>query len=197
MSTENFRDWAKEPDGDELRRAYDLLATAPADALVALKGLAKRGSVMSMLYIAEACRKGMGTNVDLVQAQDWYRRAANCGSIPASYELGRILFELKNYAKSKEAFDVGEAHDYAPSINMLGMMYLRGLSVEKNISRARELLERASGLGHVFAKRNLAGLLMRGAYGPLGFLRGVGLFLVAVKDTLTIVLNDPLSDRLR
>lgn len=197
MSNENFRDWAKEPDQGELFRAYEQLAIAPAEALERLKGLAERGSIMSMLYLADAYRNGMGIKVDLVQAQSWYRSAANCGSIPASYELGRVLYDLKSYAESKAAFEVGEAHKYAPSINMLGMMYLQGVGVERSISKARDLLEQASGLGNVFAKRNLAVLLMRGADGPLGFLRGVGLFLVALKDIVTIVPNDRFSDRLR
>ena len=194
---ENRIDWTKEPDQVELRRAYDLRATDSTQALVALKALADRGSMMSMMYIAEIYRNGKETSVDLDEAQKWLRRAIQNGSVPASYELGRMLFEFKNYPQSKEAFEIGETHNFAPSINMLGTMYLNGIGVEKNLTRARELLERASSLGHVFAKRNLAGLLVRGADGPHGFFRGVRLFLVAIKDTLVVVCSSPFSDRLR
>src|SRR5476649_2460646 len=61
--------WEDEPDLDELRRLGDMLATDPARALSGLKELAGRGSIMSMVYLADAYRRGTGTEIDLLQSR--------------------------------------------------------------------------------------------------------------------------------
>jgi TPR repeat protein len=119
------------------------------------------------------------------------------GSMLGSYELGRLNYEKANYAKAVEAFKVGELQQYAPSIHVLGFMYQTGVGIEKDLNKARELLERASALGHVLAKRNLASLLISGGYGPRAFFRGLGLFLAGAKDIVAITWKDPYDDRLR
>jgi uncharacterized protein len=190
-------DWAKEPDMESLTRAHSLLASDPGQALTELKALADRGSVMSMLYIANAYRNGVGSGTDLQQAEEWYRRAMDRGSVLGSYELGRVYYEMENYPKAEKAFRAGESQNYAPSINMLGMMHLGGTGVEQNTGKARDLLERASALGHIFAKRNLAFLLITGRYGLREFLRGVGLFLLTIKDIFVVVPKNRFDSRLR
>jgi TPR repeat protein len=189
--------WEGEPDLAELRRAHGLLATDGTQALIELKALADRGSTMSMVYLAHAYRTGIGTGIDLRQAEDWYGRAAKRGSTLASYELGRVCLELKRYADAKEAFNVGTAKSYAPSMHMLGMMYFKGSGVDSDLSKARDLLERSAALGHVFAKRNLAMLLIKGRFGLLQVPRGLWLLLSGFKNAVTTLCADPHSDRLR
>jgi len=174
-----------------------MLATEPARALVELKALAARGSVVSMLYIADAYRKGRGTAVEIYEAKDWYTRAMQSGSVTGCYELGRIYYEQRNYSKAEEAFRQGESKNHAPSIHMLGLMHLKGIGVEKNRDKARELFEKASSLGHVFAKRNLAILLMTGRYGASQFVRGLTLFVTGIKHLLAVVVSDRYDERLR
>ena len=157
-------DWTREPDLELLRRAHGLLESDSKQALMDLKALADRGSLMSMLYIANAYSKGKGTAVDMQQAESWYRRAMNAGSVLGSYELGRIHYERKDYSKAEESFNVGAGQNYAPSLHMLGLMFLSGAGVKKDLSKAKQLLENATALGHVFAKRNLGSLLMAGSY---------------------------------
>jgi TPR repeat protein len=82
-------------------------------------------------------------------------------------------------------------------MHMLALMYLRGNGVEKDIDRGHDLLERAAASGHIFSKRNLASLLIRGDYGISKVPRGLLLFMSALKDALTVVPTDPHSDRLR
>jgi uncharacterized protein len=189
--------WNTEPDLEKLRHSYGMLKTNPSEALHDLRDLADRGSVMSMIYIANAYRNGVGTNTDLRQAEEWYRRAADGGSILASYELGRVFLERKEYHSAKEAFDIGVSQNYPPSMHMLALMYLRGTGVVRDISKARDLLERAAALGHIFSKRNIGVLLMKGHFGLSQVPKGVLLLLSALKDALIVVSTDPTSDRLR
>jgi TPR repeat protein len=107
---------------------------------------------MSMTYVGEAYRSGIGTAKDLTQAAEWFQRAANEGYIVASYKLGKVCQELNQHSRALEAFALGAAGQHLPSIYMLGRMYLHGIGVEKDVHIARKYFEEASNLGHVFAK---------------------------------------------
>lgn len=76
-------------------------------------------------------------------------------------------------------------------------MYLLGTGVEKNPEKARNLLERGSKLGNVFAKRLLATLLMRGGNSFTEKVRGALLFWGSMKDAIIVACTDPKGDRFR
>jgi len=82
-------------------------------------------------------------------------------------------------------------------MHMLALMHLRAKGMPADPTRARDLLEMAAAQGHVFSKRNLGLLLIKGPFGILQTFRGVLLLLVSVKDVLVIAPRDHLSDRLR
>jgi uncharacterized protein len=189
--------WNNEPDMDELRRLHALLSANPSQALVGLRGLAERGSLMSMIYVANAHSKGIGTDVNPRQAEEWYRRAIVGGSVLASYELGRNFLEKKDFRGAQEMFSAGTEKVYPPSMHMLALMHLRGQGVPVDLTKARNLLEMAVAQGHVFSKRNLGLLLMKGRFGIRQFFRGILLLLASAKDVLITAARDPLSDRLR
>jgi TPR repeat protein len=183
--------WTREPDRKALIHAFNLLSRDPEEALVELKALADRGSIASMLYIAHTYRK---LKRDLPQSNEWFRRAMNAGSPLGSYELARNYRNARNYAQALEILKVGDANDYAPSIHLLGVMYWKGVGVDKDIDKARKLFERASALGHVYAKRNLGTLLIKGHYGPRQAFRGLTLWAHAIKDAW-VLSGDPTDDR--
>jgi TPR repeat protein len=189
--------WEQEPDIDEIRRLHGMLSSDAVRALEGLKELAERGSVMSMLYLADAYRTGTGTDIDPSQSQEWFGRAAAAGSLLASYELGGIHWDAKDYENAHREFSGGAAKKYAPSMNLLAMIYVNGLGVPVDVQRARELLEGAVAQGHVFAKRNLGCLLMKGHMGVWQIPRGFLLFLSAFMDVLILVPRDRKSERLR
>jgi TPR repeat protein len=188
--------WDSEPDMEALRRLHATLSTDRVAALAGLKELADRGSMMSMVYIAHAYRKGTGIGVDLLQSNQWYRRAAAAGSVLASYELGWNYLEAKDYDKALEMFAIGAEKEYPPSMNALAMMYARGQGVPVNLNGARDLLEGAAAQGHLYAKANLASLLRRGKFGVWQRPRGFLLTFSSLKDLITIWRN-PHSERLR
>lgn len=113
------------------------------------------------------------------------------------YYLGHLYLERKEYSKAHEIFTAGASMNYSPAIFCLGHMYMDGQGVEKDLSKARSLFEKASMAGHVFAKRTLAKLLLSGQFGLLNVFKGSLLFFGAVKDGIVVGSTDPSSDRLR
>jgi TPR repeat protein len=189
--------WQGEPDLRELHHAYGLMATDPARAVAKLTDLAERGSLMSMVYLADAYKKGTGVNVDVEKADELYDRAAKGGSVVALYHLGRGYLDKGQLSKAKEPFKISADKGYLPSVGQLGRMYAKGIGVPEDVNTGREYLERASGEGYVFPKRDLALLLMRGKFGNLARIRGAWLFLVAIKDVFVVIFTDPSREHLR
>ena len=191
------QDGDDEPDLTRLNEAYKLLETDPAKAVKELQGLAELGSLLSMLYLGWAYQKCAGIG-DIKQAEIWFRRAYEKGSRLAIYHLGHLYLKQQEYAKAHEIFSAGATMDYAPAIYCLGQMYMDGAGISKQPDKARTLLERATALGHVFAKRSLARLLMSGRFGFFSIFKGCFLLLGAVKDGLVVSMNEgSSSDRLR
>jgi len=75
-------------------------------------------------------------------------------------------------------------------------MYSDGLGVEPDLDKAIELWRRASVLGHPYATRNLAMLYIKGRYGLAGVFKGVGMLLSAIRDAVSISIQDPKSNLL-
>jgi len=95
-------DWDKEPDLDELRRLMDMQATAPAQALAGLEELAGRGSTMSMVFWPMRTETGSEQTSILCRLGNGSRAAA-ADSLLASYELGWLYRNDKDYEKAHRA----------------------------------------------------------------------------------------------
>lgn len=153
---------------------------------------------MSMIYLGYAYRDGSGVNKDLIQTENWYRRAADAGSIMALYELGILYIQQKRYDEAKQAFRFAAAAGYAPAIHQLGRMYCFGMGVEKDIRKAKTLWEDASASGHIFATNHLGRLLIRTHLSTAEFVRGI--FLIArsfVDIAIALCVEGLGSDRFR
>jgi hypothetical protein len=174
------------------------METDPQRGFQELKALAEAGSLLAIVHFGWALENGTGTNVDSKAAEMWLRRAYERGSDVASYYLGHVYLRRRDYSRAQDVFAGGASMDYPPSIYRLGDMYLQGTGIEKQPDKAIALFEKASALGHVFAKRKLAGLLMSGRFGAFNIVRGVTLLAGALKDGLLVALREGAdSDRLR
>jgi TPR repeat protein len=186
-----------EPDWALLHHFHGMLPTDPKAAIEGLKALADRGSSWSMALLVEAYAKGQIVETDISQAEEWNRRAMAAGRINGSYEIGRYYIDVKDYDMARKAFLMGVEQNFAPSLNMLAIMYMNGWGGPKNLQGARDLLERAVVQRHIYAKRTLARLLMKGTFGIWQRLRGPFLLLSGVIDYFFIIERRPHSDRLR
>jgi TPR repeat protein len=186
-----------EPDWELLHRLRGMLATDSQAAIEGLKALADRGSSWSMALLVEIYTEGKVVPVNISEAEEWNRRALAAGRINGSYEIGRHYFKVKDYAKAREAFTTGADQNFAPSQNLLAIMYIDGLGAPKDLIGARNLLEKAVRQGHIYAKRTLARMLMRGTFGIWQRLHGAFLLLSGTIDLFFILERHPHSDRLR
>ncbi len=166
-------DWASEPDIDALSRFHALLQNDPQAALIGLEALANRGSAMGMWYLADAYMGRATTPRSVCKARYWSERAEMAGIHQPLHMLGRMFFEQKEYVEALATFSASARGGYAPSIYRVAKMYREGLGTQIDIEKCRALLIEAASKRHVFAKRNLMGLYLTGAFGCRSFLRGI------------------------
>jgi len=187
-----------ESDFHRLETACALMETDPQRGLLDLEDLAEAGSLLAMVHLGWALENGTGANVDSKAAEVWLRRAYERGSDVASYYLGHVYLRRHDHSRAKEVFAGGVSMNYPPSMYCLGEMYLHGTGISKQPDKALAIFEKASSMGHVFAKRKLAGLLMSGRFGIFNIARGVALWAGALKDGVLVVIREGAdSDRLR
>jgi len=192
--------WSDEPDLEEFRLLYTLLSTRPEEALFGLTSLADRGSIASMFYLADAYKVGERTSKDLNLAKYWYERAEQMGSAPASYMLGRVFLLLQEYVSALAAFSRGADRQYPPAMYRLAKMYQCGVGTDKNMVECRRLLEAAVARGHIFSKRDLATLFIRGEFGTRLVFRGALMLMSLIFDIVGLVAKairrGPLDERI-
>jgi uncharacterized protein len=184
-----YIDWTKEPDTTQLRNAYNLLESHFDQGRRILEKLAENGSVASMFYLGDAYASGRFGSKNLLEAKKWYERAESKEWIPASYRLGRIYFSLGDYASALQAFSRGADKGYPPAIYRLGMMYIEGRGVSRNLDEGRRFLTAAIADGHLFAKRDLAGLYIRGKCGRLNIPKGLVMMLSLILEMAAITVR--------
>lgn len=97
------------------------------------------------------------------KAKKYYKKAADEGHPGAQYWLGTYyegkivlrhdqkLKQKINYFKAKELHEKSAIQGYSDSQCSLGILYLEGKGVTKNISKANELFEKAAAQGHIQA----------------------------------------------
>ncbi len=198
MDRDLRRSWLVEPDQAALSRAHRLLRSDPKKAVIEMRALAERGSIMSMLYVGQAYRRGTGTDVDSRTAEKWYRRAADAGSLSAYYFLGRLYLVEKRYDEARDVFEYASERNYAPATHFLGRMHFAGKGVPKDPEKGEQLLKCAASAGSVYAKAGLAQFLIRRHSSPRSTLRGMRLCIEALFQFLLVLLTEGLtSDRLR
>jgi TPR repeat protein len=181
--------WQEEPDLEEYGRLYaGIMSGIESDiehALIGFEALAARGSDASMFCLAWAYSTGGASRPkDLHKASYWYALAEQKGYATASYFLGVLRSELKDYREAFAAISRGAARGYLPAIYRLAWMFREGFGTAPDIDRCRTLLEKAASRGHLFAKRDLAGLLIGGRYGPRQAVRGVLMLLRGAIDVV-------------
>jgi uncharacterized protein len=183
--------WEEEPDLKEYQRLYAAVMSGfeseIGSALIAFEALAERGSAASMFCLAWAYSTNGGARTkDVHKACYWFGRAHQRGYATASFYYGALCSELHDHQEAFAAFSRGAGSDYLPAIYRLALAFREGHGTAPDIDRCRALLERAAKRGHFFARRDLAGLLIKGRYGPRQATRGA-LMLLHLYFDATIV----------
>ncbi|HUW97558.1 MAG TPA: hypothetical protein VMV40_01780 [Acidiferrobacter sp.] len=195
-------DWECESKEAELIDAALILKkTDAAKSLIALQDLANKGVIWAMLHVAQAYRKGIGTSKDASQAKIWHRRAFDLGrgaaKAYAAAALGYDYLEQNDYVRAYAAFQIGADLNNVLCLRALASLHRKGRGCSKDYARERSLLEQAAASGNVFAKRDLAFVLMSGRWGWREGINGFGLFLRNIKEALVMACKNPKDTRLK
>ncbi|MCP3675842.1 MAG: sel1 repeat family protein, partial [Gammaproteobacteria bacterium] len=157
-----------EPDFGQLVELYKNYQIYPtAEIIRKLEVLAERGSMQSMVYIGVAYRDGRGVIKNESLAESYFVRAFEEENDIAGYYLGKHYLSQNRYQEAFKVLNKSSMYKYAPTLSCLGFLYLKGYGVEKDLHRSKELLEEASKLGNIWAKRRLADVYKSGEFGML------------------------------
>ena len=139
-------------------------------ALAWYQRAAEQGVAAAQFALAQAHEQGSGVATDLDLARQWYREAAVRGHPGAQLALdrldvvgtGRAKRSAKNRAGNRERrsgdtrWTQYAAHGRSEDLYHLGVMFERGISVEKSARQAKVWYKKAAELGHADAQFALA-----------------------------------------
>jgi uncharacterized protein len=167
-----------------------------SDAYAYSLPLAEQGEVDAQLYVGWMLHTGKGVTKNLREAEEWYRRAIAANSVRAEFNLGSLFWNSRDFPRALEWFERAGADGFGPALYHLGRMYRHGVGVAASPAKAREYVERAARLGHIYARRDLALEMVTGARGisqiPRGFLRLCGVVWLGYKTAYRDIWDDAL-----
>jgi len=196
---------SRQRDKAEYNEIHELLLRQKTNGMEVLKELqvlAENHSLRAMVALGWTYWKGMGTGVDLSQAEYWYGRACEeskgCGEVDkeVAYKCGDFYLRQHRYDMAYVSLQRGATLGHVGCLRMLARMHLNGLGIDKDPEKGRGYLERAAIDGNVFAKRDLARLLLSGAFGWKNRIKGWRMFLRATKEGFRIARHNPKDKRL-
>ena len=106
----------------------------------------------------------------LKEALDIYLPLAKSGDVESQVFVGWLYSKgCKSVGKdlkiAKKWLEPAAELGYSAAYYQLGKMYFTGMHVEKNVGLAHEYFNNASKLGHIFAKREIALMKIKGYEG--------------------------------
>jgi TPR repeat protein len=145
--------WEREADQERVHLAARLLHTDPGQSLKEYVALAEKGSLWSMICAGAMFEAVDGPQLDLAQAEKWYRRAYENGADDALLRLGRLYLRTGRYQKAEEIFKTGVERGFAPALYPLAWAYTRSGDWRQKRDEAFRLLKEASAAGDIGAKQ--------------------------------------------
>lgn len=189
--------WAAEAHCAHIKRAQAQLRAGSPQPLATLEAFANEGSIASMIILGWAFSKGEGVRHDKDEAERWYRRAVDAGSVSASCYLATHLLNNGEVNRAAHWYAYGADRDFTPSMFKLGLLYRQGHGMVRDSEQALELWERAAILGHVYAIRGVVFAMLRGRYGLFNMAKGVIWFFRMMRYALSVSVKSLHSDLLR
>ena len=167
------------------------------DAFRLYKSLAERGSVESQVFLGWMYQNGLGVRKDSNTAYSWYEKAAKLGSAEGQFYLAKSCARKKDYEGAKDWYLKSADKGYAPALFRLGWIYDIGRGVKEDKEKALYYYTRAVNLGHVFAQKYLAVLMIKGHLGFIARFNGVFQFIRSLFRGVIIASSDQHDDRIR
>ena len=179
---------------ERFNNAKSLVAKDRKKAIEELEQLASSGSVLSMLYLGNLYK--YGSNPDLSKSGTWYRAAYERGALDGIAGLGIHYLSQNRFEDADRVFTEGVNDNDSVSTYYLARSFVLNPKSRKSYQKIKELYERATDLGQVRSKNQLAFILMKGHLCFQNIARGVYLYFSSVVDGLRIAIRDPNDRRL-
>ncbi|HJU04833.1 MAG TPA: tetratricopeptide repeat protein [Nitrospiraceae bacterium] len=168
-----------------------------AEAFPKYLTLSEQGDVQSQIIVGQMYEEGLGVQQNLGQARHWYEAAADRNSLEAQHRLGYLFYQANDWTNAFTWYQRAASRDYLPALWRLAWLYKQGKGVAVDQNKAYSLLERAAKSGHIFSKRDLAIMLLKGRQGFLRILKGIGLLGQCILDSIRILSRSSSDERTR
>jgi TPR repeat protein len=113
------------------------------------KKLANKGDPQAQYKLGNMYENGQGVKVDLVQAENWYKKAAAQKHDAAKMRLTYIDIKKNGYQRQKHGawlkkLQLDAENDDGEALFLLGTMYKKGIVVRKNLNKSAGYFKRAT-----------------------------------------------------
>jgi len=156
---------------------------------------AESGHEDSQVFVGWLYSKGCkNVEQDLKQAKRWLEPAAESGNVDAIYLLGIVYSMAGNHHQAISKLNSAAELGYSAAYYQLGKIYFTGIHTERNNRLAYDYFNSASKLGHIFAKREVALMNIKGYKGISGIPIGLFLFVASIFTGIYSAIKDPYGD---
>lgn len=121
---------------------------------------ARKGNSESEYYVGLCYKTAFGVDYHYESAKHWIEKSANHGYAAAQYEIGIENFAKENISEEEKSkvfywLEQSANQNYPYSVWALGLCYMIGYGIEKDIERGQFLKEKSATLGYGFASKEL------------------------------------------
>lgn len=190
-------EWERDPYADQVWDALELIKADPEKGMSALLDLGAQRSSLALMYAGHRYANGVN-NVPKNEktAIGLLKKSLDLGSSEGGYILGFLQMANRRLKDGADTYDRVIDLGYPPAMYVLGYHYVFGDPSIRNTEKGEELFKRAARLGHFWARRELANLMIRRKT-IYGFVKGWMMKLGMVIPFVYFRLKYPNSDRLR
>ncbi|MDD3193861.1 MAG: MobP3 family relaxase [Oscillospiraceae bacterium] len=139
-------------------------------AVEQMRQLAERGYPYAQHQMGKLYRDGTVVIPDMVEAKEWFLKAAAQEVAVSQYALGKLLLsedaEVRAPAEGMRWLEAAVRNGSHYAVYRLGKEYLRGEVTEKDVFKALEYLNRSAEVGNQFAQYTLGKLYLIGREVP-------------------------------
>lgn len=145
--------WAKLPD-DVYNEYIKILDTHKyKEGIALLTPYAQKGDDEAQVYLGYLYGNGFN---DKGEAIKWYKKAADAGNAVGKYNIALLYYDMFDYKSAFNNFEEAYKLGNLAAGSMVGIMYYRGLHVERDYKKAVKYLIEAADKGEPFAQFHLA-----------------------------------------
>lgn len=131
-------------------------------AVYTLEQLWDMGFAVAAHQLGKCWRDGLGVLPDDERAEMWFRRSAEAGNDFSQYALGKLLQSQRRIEEAVKWYEKAAAQGNQYTDYRLGKLYLEGVDVPKDVSKAAAHLTASANCGNPYAQYALGKLYLAG-----------------------------------